>query len=295
MRRPVRRGGDRRAGLAAGAAVDLGQLGQRRALGGRAACRPEKFALAGLSLGGMLAVEIMQIAAERVTKLALLDTGMRSQNEAERAIRRARIRLANEGHFELVLGLQMSRFIPAYRLPDKTLVDEVMAMCGEIGVEIYKRQEELAAVRADRRPDLPKIKCPTIVVCGRDDAATPLFLSEEMAAAIKGSELIVIEQCGHLVTMEKPEETNAILKRWLSTPSSERGEGPTRDHGLSYPHDLLVAQLSASLAAEAGHLAQHLIGVLAQRRRRARVVDRRVGEVVVRADDRHLARPWLCL
>ena len=175
-----------------------------------------KFALAGLSLGGMIAVEIMQIAPERVTRLALLDTGMRSQNPTERAIRRARIRLANEGHFELVLGLQMSRFIPAYRLPDKPLVDEVMAMCAETGVEIYKRQEELAANRVDRRPDLPRIPCPTTVVCGRDDAATPLFLSEEMAAAIKGSELIVIEQCGHLITMEKPEETNAILKKWLS-------------------------------------------------------------------------------
>lgn len=176
---------------------------------------PGKFALAGLSLGGMLAVEIMQIAADRVTKLALLDTGMRSQNEAERAIRRARIRLAEEGHFELVLGLQMSRFIPAYRLPDKKLVDEVMAMCGEIGVDIYKRQEELAAVRADRRPDLPKIKCPTIVVCGRDDAATPLFLSEEIAKAIPAAALVVIEQCGHLISMEKPEETNLILSTWL--------------------------------------------------------------------------------
>jgi pimeloyl-ACP methyl ester carboxylesterase len=174
-----------------------------------------KFALAGLSLGGMLAVEIMQVAADRVTKLALLDTGMRSQNEAERAIRRARIRLAEEGHFELVLGLQLSRFLPAYRLPDKKLVDEVMAMCGEIGVEIYKRQEELAAVRVDRRPDLPRIKCPTIVVCGRDDAATPLFLSEEMAKAIPAAALVVVEQCGHLVTMEKPEEANLILSTWL--------------------------------------------------------------------------------
>ena len=176
---------------------------------------PGKFALAGLSLGGMLAIEIMQIAADRVTKLALLDTGMRSQNETERAIRRARIRLAEEGHFELVLGLQMSRFIPAYRLPDKKLVDEVMAMCGEIGVDIYKRQEELAAVRTDRRPDLPKIKCPTIVVCGRDDAATPLFLSEEMAKAIPAAALVIIEQCGHLITMEKPEETSLILSTWL--------------------------------------------------------------------------------
>ena len=180
----------------------------------------EKFALAGLSLGGMISVEIMQIAADRVTKLALLDTGMRSQSPTEQAIRRGRIRLANEGRFELVLGLQMSRFIPAYRLPDKALVDEVMAMCTETGVEIYKRQEELAAVRVDRRPDLPKIKCPTLVVCGRDDAATPLFMSEEITAAIKGSELVVIEQCGHLITMEQPEETNAILRRWLGDLSS---------------------------------------------------------------------------
>jgi pimeloyl-ACP methyl ester carboxylesterase len=96
----------------------------------------DRFALAGLSLGGMIAVEIMQIAAERVTRLALLDTGMRGQNAAEQAVRRARIRLANEGHFELVLGLQMSRFLPAYRLTDKALVDEVMAMCTETGVEI---------------------------------------------------------------------------------------------------------------------------------------------------------------
>jgi pimeloyl-ACP methyl ester carboxylesterase len=91
----------------------------------------------------------------------------------------------------------------------------VMAMCTEIGADIYKRQEELAAIRTDRRPDLPCIKCPTIVVCGRDDTATPLFLSEEMAKAIPAAALVVIEQCGHLVTMEKPEETNEILKLWL--------------------------------------------------------------------------------
>ena len=175
----------------------------------------KEFALAGLSLGGMLAVEIMQFADERVTRLALIDTGMRSQNELERAIRRARIRLAEQGHFELVLGLQLSRFIPAYRLPDEALVDEVWAMCEEIGVDIYMRQEELAAIRVDRRPDLPRISCPTVVVCGRDDAATPLFLAEEMAAAIAGSALEVIEGCGHLVTLEKPDETNAILRRWL--------------------------------------------------------------------------------
>lgn len=175
----------------------------------------ERFALAGLSLGGMIAVEIMQIAAGRISKLALLDTNMRSQTADERDIRHARIRLADEGRFETVLGLQMSRFIPAYRLPDKPLVDEVVTMCQEIGPAIYKRQEALAAIRVDRRPDLPRIACLTIVVCGRDDQATPLFMSEEIAAGIRGAELTVIERCGHLITLEKPAETNAILRRWL--------------------------------------------------------------------------------
>ena len=175
----------------------------------------DRFALAGLSLGGIVAFEIMKLAPQRVERLALLDTTAGDQNAGEQAIRRARIRLARQGHFELMLGLQMSRFLPAYRLPDAALVDEVVAMCSEIGVEIYARQEELAAIRPNRRPDLSRIDCPTIVVCGRDDAATPLAFSEEIAAGIKDSQLIVIERCGHLVTMEKPEETSAILRNWL--------------------------------------------------------------------------------
>ena len=173
-----------------------------------------RFALAGLSLGGMLAVEIMQIAADRVDRLALLDTGMRSQNEGERAIRRARIRLANQGHFELVLGLQMSRFIPAYRLPDKALVDEVMTMCGEIGVEIYKRQEELAPSASTGGPTCPRSsarpswcaaatmaprRCPV-----RGDGGRHQGQRADRGRAVR-----------HLVTMEKPEETNAILRKWL--------------------------------------------------------------------------------
>jgi pimeloyl-ACP methyl ester carboxylesterase len=176
----------------------------------------EEFALAGLSLGGMLSAEIMKQAPERVTRLALLDTAMTGQTEGERAVRLGRIRMAEQGHFGVVLGLQLSRFVPAYRLSDKALIDEVIAMCSEIGVEIYKRQEMIAVIRPDRRGDLARIKCPTIVVCGRDDAATPLALSEEIAAGIKVSTLHVIEQCGHLSTMEKPDEVNAILRKWLA-------------------------------------------------------------------------------
>ena len=148
-------------------------------------CSPRLFAaqLAGLSAGADIVVP-----DSRKAPLSVWDTWDSAARWVLGHMPAQRISLA---------GLQMSPFIPAYRLPDKALVGgEVMTMCGEIGVEIYKRQEELAAIRVDRRPDLTEIKCPTIVVCGRDDAATPLFLSEEMASAIKGSELIVVEQCG---------------------------------------------------------------------------------------------------
>src|SRR5258708_3501921 len=215
MARKLQRCRDRRAGLAQGAVVDLRHLGQDRPLGAQPdagwAVRPRRPVV------GRHDRRRDHADRRRARDPARpLDTGMRSQNATEQARPRARIRLANEGRFELVRGVQMARFLPVYRLTDKALVDEVMAMCTETGVEIYKRQEELAGVRVDRRPDLPKIKCPPIVVCGRDDVATPLAFSEEIATAIKSSELIVIEQCGHLITMEKPEETNAILRKWLS-------------------------------------------------------------------------------
>ena len=142
----------------------------------------EKFALAGLSLGGMIAVEMMQIAAERVTDSRCSTPACEPRAPPSRRSAAAASAWPTRAISRLVLGLQMSRFIPAYRLPDKPLVDEVMAMCGEIGLEIYQRQEAMAGVRVDRRPDLPKINCPTIVVCGRDDAATPLFLSQEITA-----------------------------------------------------------------------------------------------------------------
>ena len=139
---------------------------------------------------------------------ALVAAGLLTQEEALSVARS----VAGDGGRVVVKAL-----VPAGRRGKAGAVKVCAAdACGEIGVEIYKRQEELAAIRVDRRPDLPRIKCPTTVVCGRDDAATPLFLSEEIAKAIPAAALVVIEQCGHLVTMEKPEETNQILKLWLS-------------------------------------------------------------------------------
>ena len=91
----------------------------------------------------------------------------------------------------------MSRFIPAYRLPDKALVDEVMTMCIETGVEIYRRQEELAAGASTAGPTCRGSFAPPSWSAAATMRRRRSFLSEEIAAAIKGSELIVIEQCGH--------------------------------------------------------------------------------------------------
>ena len=180
------------------------------------AAAPPRFALAGLSMGGMVAFEIMRQAPERVSRLALLDTTAEPDTPAASEVRRARLRLVEAGQFELVLGLQLSRFLPPWRLADTVLVDRVLAMLRASGPEVYLRQERAVIARADSRPTLGTIRCPTLVICGREDAATPLAGAELIAAGICGAQLLVIERCGHLSTMERPDEVNAALAGWLA-------------------------------------------------------------------------------
>ena len=180
------------------------------------AAAPARFALAGLSMGGMIAFEIMRRAPERVTRLALLDTTAEPETPASTPIRQGRIRLVESGQFETLLGLQLARFIPPWRLADAALVDRVLGMCRASGPEVYVRQEHAVIGRSDSRPTLASIRCPTLVLCGREDAATPLAGSELMAAGIPGSRLVVIERCGHLSTMETPTEVNTALRAWLA-------------------------------------------------------------------------------
>ncbi|MEO6897127.1 MAG: alpha/beta fold hydrolase, partial [Caldimonas sp.] len=102
------------------------------------------------------------------------------------------------------------------RLGDTALVGIVTAMARAIGRAGYVRQQEAIIGRADSRPTLAQIRCPTLVLCGREDALTPLALHEEMHAGIAGSTLVVIERCGHMSTLERPDEVNDALRRWLA-------------------------------------------------------------------------------
>jgi pimeloyl-ACP methyl ester carboxylesterase len=182
----------------------------------------ERFALAGLSMGGYVAQEMMRQAPRRVERLALLDTRARPDEPEETERRRALMELAQrERGFVPVTNRMLPLLVHPSRVKDEPLVRTVREMAERVGVAAYLRQQTAIIARPDFRASLASIRCPTLVLCGREDALTPLAFHEEIAAAIPGAELTVIESCGHLSTLERPEEVNAALGAWLER---NRGE-----------------------------------------------------------------------
>lgn len=175
----------------------------------------EQFALAGLSMGGYVALEVMRQAKDRVVKLALLDTSARADTPQQSQKRRDFISLAERGRFLGVADALLPSLVHASRLADAELVETIKQMAKDTGKEAFIRQERAIISRADSLPLLGGIECPTLVLCGRQDALTPLERHEEMARSIPGAILEVIENCGHLSTLEKPMEVNVALRRWL--------------------------------------------------------------------------------
>jgi pimeloyl-ACP methyl ester carboxylesterase len=180
-----------------------------------AACPFDQFALAGLSMGGYVALEVMRQAPQRVSRLALLDTSARRDTPEQSQKRRDFIELAERGRFLGVTDALLPLLVHPSRLGDVELVSTVKAMAKNVGKEAFVRQERAIMSRADSLPLLPGIRCPTLVLCGRQDALTPLARHEEIAAAVPGARLEVVGDCGHLSTLEKPDPVSAALRRWL--------------------------------------------------------------------------------
>jgi pimeloyl-ACP methyl ester carboxylesterase len=176
----------------------------------------ERFALAGLSMGGYVALEIMRQAAQRVDRLALLDTSARSDTPKQLEKREGLISLAQRGRFIGVTQALLPLLIHRARLSDEKLVTTVRNMAANIGHDAFIRQERAIMSRADNLPLLRTVTCPALILCGRQDALTPLERHDEMARAIPGARLSVIENCGHLSTLEQPREVSAALEVWLS-------------------------------------------------------------------------------
>jgi pimeloyl-ACP methyl ester carboxylesterase len=173
------------------------------------------FALAGLSMGGYIALEIMRQAPQRVGKLALLDTAASGESPEQTQKRLGLIELAGQGKFLEVTDTLLPLLVHPSRLGESALTNVIKSMAKNIGKDAFVRQERAIMSRTDGLPLLASINCPTLVLCGRQDALTPLGRHEEMAAGIKGSQLQIIEDCGHLSTLERPAEVNAALRRWL--------------------------------------------------------------------------------
>lgn len=174
----------------------------------------ERFALGGLSMGGYVALEIMRQAPERILALALVDTSARPDTPMAFEKRQAAIRRA-ETDLEAVIDELMPKQLHPDHLANEVIVDLIEDMAISLGAEVFIRQQEAIATRIDSFPFLRQISCPTIILCGREDAITPLGLQQEMVAEIDGAELIIVDNCGHLSPIEQPTRVNAALAQWL--------------------------------------------------------------------------------
>lgn len=179
------------------------------------AVAPEHFALAGLSMGGYVAHAIMQKAPERVTRLALLDTSAIADSPEAIERRKALIEMSRVGRFRGVTDRLLPMLVHEKRLTDLALTTRVKKMAKRVGPEAFLRQQTAIMGRPDRQSHIRAYAVPTLVMCGRQDALTPPALHEEMAAAIPGARFAVIEQCGHLSTMERPQAATVMLRDWL--------------------------------------------------------------------------------
>lgn len=176
---------------------------------------PPRFALAGHSMGGYIAFEIMRQAPERVLRLALLNTQARPDTAEATSRRRSQMTRSEAGEFRDVLNELFPIFVHPTRRDRADLLQLVHDMGRDVGVEAFIRQQTAIIGRADSRPTLATIRCPTLVLTGDEDNTIPNSLSKEMADGVRGAKLVILSQCGHLSLVEQPEPTANALVEWL--------------------------------------------------------------------------------
>ena len=176
----------------------------------------DALVLCGASMGGMIALECQRQAPQRVRGLALLGSSARPDTPEIAALRANAFAMIDAGRYDEMIEMNVPFSFHADRLAERELTQAYVDMLRRAGAAQLVRQNLAVAARIDSRPLLPAISCPTLVVCGDADVVTPLEHSREIAAAVPGAELVVLERCGHMLTMEHPDEVNAVLARWLA-------------------------------------------------------------------------------
>jgi pimeloyl-ACP methyl ester carboxylesterase len=177
----------------------------------------EPFAVAGMSLGGWVAQEIVHLAPQRVLKLALLNTWARPQAPEFCQGRQQAIARVEHGQYDQVLQEYLPSLFHPSRLADTELISAFLAMCRRLGPAAYVRQMR-AMASLERQDDLPRLRrvtCPTLVIHGRQDGIFSLAEHEAIAGAIPKAKLAVIEECGHESPLEQPQAITAFLRDWL--------------------------------------------------------------------------------
>ncbi len=180
---------------------------------------PPRFSLAGHSMGGRVALEAYRQAPERIERLALLDTGYEPAVEAETEKRGVLVRKALAEGIDTIAETWARPMIGPARQQDDELLGRILQMVGRMSGEIYAGQTRALLSRPDATSLLGEIRCPTLVLCGMQDGWSPPERHRQMAEAIPGSELRLIDDCGHMSTMEQPEAVLAELEAWLRSAS----------------------------------------------------------------------------
>ncbi|KAF1018377.1 MAG: putative non-heme bromoperoxidase BpoC [Paracidovorax wautersii] len=175
----------------------------------------ETFALAGLSMGGYLSMEIVRQAPQRVERLALLDTTAAPDSEEAGDVRRGQMALWRESGVQPLVDAMMPRAVRAAAQGDASLRALIATMALNTGYAGFVRQQTAIMARIDSRPSLAAITCPTLVLCGREDVLTPPLAHSSMARAIAGARLVQVADAGHLSTLEQPVAVTAALRAWL--------------------------------------------------------------------------------
>lgn len=178
---------------------------------------PSSFALAGLSMGGIVAMEIMRQAPERVTHLALIDTNHKAELPEVSARREPQIAKVRAGQLRQVMRDEMKPNYLSDGPHQGAILDLCMSMAEALGPKVFERQSRAIQYRADQQETLCKVGIPTLIMCGEDDTLCPPERHRLMHELVDGSTLSIIAGAGHLPTLEQPEVTIALLKQWLNT------------------------------------------------------------------------------
>jgi len=180
---------------------------------------PESFALAGLSMGGIVAMEILRQAPHRVERLALLDTNPKAELIEVQSNRNRQIEIVQNGGLSQLMHSEMFPHYLADNLPlsqVKNILERCDEMAMKLGPQAFIRESRALQKRVDQQGVLSKYKGPTLILMGEQDKLCPLDRHQLMHSLLENSKLVLIENAGHLTTLEQPQAVNAALREWLS-------------------------------------------------------------------------------